>query len=160
PLLFDSNYQKKQAYQAVLDALNGGTPNPGTGAPLRSAASNRCLDVPNQTTATGTRVQIYDCWSGANQLWTYTSAKELTVYTGDSRRCLDASGAGTTNGTAVIIWTCHGGTNQKWNVNADGSITNAQSGLCLDVTGAATANGTLVQLWSCSGGTNQRWALG
>jgi endo-1,4-beta-xylanase len=161
PLLFDSNYQKKQAYQAVLDALNGGgTGNPGTGAPLRAVGANRCLDVPNQSTATGTRVQIYDCWSGANQQWTRTSANELSVYTGDSRRCLDASGAGTANGTAVIIWTCHGGTNQKWNFNADGSITNAQSGLCLDVTGAATANGTLVQLWACSGGANQRWALG
>jgi hypothetical protein len=59
----------------------------------------------------------------------------------------------------VIIWTCHGGSNQKWNVNADGSVTNAQSGLCLDVSNDATANGTLVQLWSCSGGANQRWAL-
>ncbi|MBO3731757.1 RICIN domain-containing protein, partial [Glycomyces niveus] len=44
-----------------------------TGA-LRSAASNRCLDVPNQSTTNGTQVQIYDCWSGANQQWTYTAA--------------------------------------------------------------------------------------
>ncbi len=158
PLLFDSNYQKKQAYQAVLDALNGGGGNPGTGTPLRGAGSNRCLDVPNQATATGTRLNIWDCNGQANQQWTYTSAQELTVYSGGSVRCLDASGAGTANGTPVIIWTCHGGANQKWNRNSDGTIRNVQSGLCVEVSGSGTANGSQVQLWSCSGGNNQRWA--
>ena len=156
--MFDSNYQKKQAYQAVLDALNGGGGNPGTGAPLRGVAANRCLDVPNQATATGTQLNIWDCNGQANQQWTYTSASELTVYSGGSLRCLDASGAGTANGTPVIIWTCHGGANQKWNRNGDGTIRNAQSGLCLEVGGTATANGSPVQLWSCTGANNQRWA--
>jgi len=161
PLLFDSNYQKKQAYQAVLDALNaGGGGGGGDTDALRAVGANKCLDVPNQTTATGTRLQIWDCHSGTNQQWTYqTSTQELAVYSGDSRRCLDASGAGTANGTAVIIWTCHGGSNQKWNRNANGTITNVQSGLCLEVTGSSTANGALVQLWACSSGTNQQWAV-
>jgi endo-1,4-beta-xylanase len=158
PLLFDSNYQKKQAYQAVLDALNGGDPGPGpvTGT-VRAVAANKCLDVPNSTTTNGTRVQIWDCHTNSNQQWAYSSASELSVYTGTSRRCLDASGAGTTNGTQVIIWTCHGGTNQKWNRNSNGTITNAQSGLCLEVVNSGTANGALLQLWSCSSGTNQQW---
>ncbi|WP_233166671.1 PHB depolymerase family esterase [Micromonospora sp. Rc5] len=77
----------------------------------------------------------------------------------DGTKCLDASGAGTSNGTPVIIWDCHGGTNQQWNVNADGTITNAQSGLCLDASGLGTANGTKIILWSCSGQANQRWTL-
>jgi endo-1,4-beta-xylanase len=160
PLLFDSNYQKKQAYQAVLDALNaGGGGGGGDTVAVRAVNANKCLDVPNSTTTNGTRVQIWDCHSGTNQQWTRTSAGELAVYSGDSRRCLDASGAGTSNGTAVIIWTCHGGGNQKWNVNANGTITNVQSGLCLEVVGSSTANGALAQLWSCSSGTNQQWAV-
>jgi endo-1,4-beta-xylanase len=159
PLLFDGNYQKKPAYHSVLAALNNGTPNPGEGGPVRSAASNRCLDVPNQSTTNGTQVQIYDCWTGANQQWTRTAAGELSVYSGGSRKCLDASGGGTANGTAAIIWSCHGGANQRWNFNSNGTITNAQSGLCLDVAGASTANGALVQLWTCHGGANQRWTL-
>ncbi|GAA2153962.1 hypothetical protein GCM10010403_17170 [Glycomyces rutgersensis] len=126
---------------------------------LRGTASGRCVDVPNQSTTDGTQVQIYDCWTGANQRWTYTTAGELSVYSGTTRKCLDASGGGTANGTAAIIWSCHGGTNQKWNLNANGTITNRQSGLCLDVSGAATANGSKVQLWSCHGGTNQQWTL-
>jgi endo-1,4-beta-xylanase len=159
PLLFDTNYQKKEAYHAVLDALNSGGGGGGDTGALRAVGANKCLDVPNQTTATGTRLQIWDCWAGSNQQWTHTSAGELTVYSGDSRRCLDASGGGTANGTAVIIWTCHGGGNQKWNLNANGTITNVQSGLCLDVSGSATANGALVQLWACGSATNQQWAV-
>ncbi len=74
-------------------------------------------------------------------------------------KCLDANGQGTANGTAAIIWDCNGQPNQQWNVNADGTITGAQSGLCLDAVGAGTANGTRLHLWSCHGGTNQRWTL-
>jgi hypothetical protein len=130
--------------------------NTGSGE-LRAVAANRCLDVPNQSTADGTQVQIWDCHGGPNQQWTHTAAGELAVYSGASRRCLDASGNGTSAGTAVIIWPCHGGTNQRWERHADGTITGMQSGLCLDVNGAGTANGTRVILWTCHGGPNQRW---
>ncbi|MEV7988976.1 RICIN domain-containing protein [Micromonospora sp. NPDC085948] len=129
----------------------------GTGAgQLVGGQSGRCVEVPNSSTTNGTQAQLWDCSTGANQRWTQTASKQLTVY---GNKCLDASGAGTANGTAVIIWDCHGGTNQQWNVNSNGTITNAQSGLCLDANGAATANGTKVILWSCNGGANQRWTL-
>jgi hypothetical protein len=59
----------------------------------------------------------------------------------------------------VIIWDCNGQSNQQWNVNANGTITGAQSGLCLDALGGGTANGTKAVLWSCNGGTNQQWSL-
>ena len=49
--------------------------------------------------------------------------------------------------------------NQRWNVNANGTITSAQSGLCLDAESAGTANGTRVILWACAGGSNQRWTI-
>ncbi|MDN3241466.1 endo-1,4-beta-xylanase [Glycomyces tritici] len=158
PLLFDGNYQKKQAYHTVLAALNNGNPGGGGGKHITSAASGRCLDVPNQSTTNGTQLQIYDCWTGANQQWTVANG-EISVYSGGSKKCLDASGGGTANGTAAIIWSCHGGANQRWNVNSNGTITNAASGLCLDVAAAATANGSKVQLWSCTGGSNQRWTV-
>jgi hypothetical protein len=136
-----------------LDAGGGG------GGALWAVGAGRCLDVPGQTTATGTRLQIWDCHGGTNQQWTRTAADELTVYSGTSTRCLDAEGAGTTAGTAVIIWTCHGGANQKWRFNTDGSVTSAQSGLCIEVSGASTANGAAARLWTCTGQSNQRWTL-
>ena len=51
----------------------------------------------------------------------------------------------------------NGGTNQRWTINADGAITEAQSGLCLDVAGQSTANGTQIDLYTCNGQANQRW---
>ena len=74
-------------------------------------------------------------------------------------QCLDADHAGTTNGTKVMLWACNGQANQQWNLNANGTVTNRQSGLCLDAAGAGVANGTPVQLWSCNGAANQKWAF-
>jgi outer membrane lipoprotein SlyB len=129
----------------------------GSPAPIVGGQSGRCVDVPGATTTNGTQLQLWDCNGQANQAWTYTSAKQLTVY---GNKCLDANNQGTTNGTAVIIWDCNGQTNQQWNVNSNGTITGVQSGLCLDADGAATANGTKIILWSCIGGSNQQWRQG
>ncbi|WBB76079.1 RICIN domain-containing protein [Micromonospora sp. WMMD1128] len=118
--------------------------------------SGRCVDVPNGTTTNGTQTQLYDCWGGTMQRWTYTSARQLQVF---GNKCLDANGQGTSNGTTVIIWDCHGQANQQWNLNSNGTITGQQSGLCLDANGAATANGTKLILWACNGGANQQWSL-
>jgi poly(3-hydroxybutyrate) depolymerase len=140
-----------------------GSPSAGSPPPtgrqnvqIVGAGSGRCVDVPNATQTNGTRVQLYDCAGATNQRWTYTSAKQLTVY---GNKCLDASGQGTADGTAAIIWDCNGQANQQWNLNADGTITGAQSGKCLDGYGAGTANGTSIVIWSCNGGANQRWSL-
>jgi dienelactone hydrolase len=136
----------------------GGTPPPPpppTSA-LVNVPSGRCVDVPNSSTNNGTQVQLWDCRAGANQRWTYTSSKQLTVY---GNKCLGASGRGTANGTAVVIWDCDGDANQQWNFNSNGSITGVQSGLCLDAAGAGAGNGTRIQLWSCHGGSNQQWSL-
>jgi endo-1,4-beta-xylanase len=128
------------------------TPNPGGGQMVVGQQSGRCLDVPNAGTTNGIQVQLYDCWGGANQRFTHTSSRQLTV----NGKCLDASGRGTTNGTAVIIWDCTGQPNQQWNIS-NGTITGVQSGLCLDAGG--TGNGTRIQLYSCWGGANQQWSL-
>ncbi|MCH7230853.1 ricin-type beta-trefoil lectin domain protein [Glycomyces sp. L485] len=129
-------------------------PPSGDEVAIVGAASGRCLDVPTQ--ANGTQPQLWDCSGGANQSWTHTDASELRIH-GD--KCLDAEGYGSTDGTNVIIWDCHGGDNQRWNVNADGTITSAMSGICLDADSRGTANGTPIILWSCNGGSNQRWNL-
>jgi ricin-type beta-trefoil lectin protein len=143
--------------QAVMAAAG---PQTGTGPQttrIVGTQSGRCVDVPGSVTTNGTQTQLWDCTGAANQGWTYTSGKLLTVYGGT--KCLDANGQGTSNGTTAIIWDCTGGANQQWNVNANGTITGVQSGLCLDVTGAATANGSKLELWSCHGAANQQWTL-
>ena len=49
-------------------------PAPRSGRPqsngtLRNPASGRCLDASNNSSANGTRLQIWDCFAGANQRW-------------------------------------------------------------------------------------------
>ncbi|GIJ19943.1 endo-1,4-beta-xylanase [Micromonospora lutea] len=151
-LLFDCAGNKKAAYTAVLDALNGGTnPNP-TGNRFRNEASGRCLDVNGASSANGAQMIIWDCHSNANQQFTQ-NGRALQVM----GKCLDVPNNAAA-GTRVQIYDCHGGTNQQWVINSNGTISNAQTGLCLDVNGAATANGSAVIVWSCHGNANQRWS--
>jgi endo-1,4-beta-xylanase len=161
-ILATEGYQSNVSSNITVSEGSGGTPTTpppgggGTGQEIVGGASGRCIDVPNASTSNGTQVQLYDCWGGSNQRFTYTSSKQLMVY---GNKCLDASGRGTTNGTAIVIWDCNGQSNQQWNVNSNGTISGVQSGLCLDAVGAGTGNGTKIQLYSCWGGSNQKWTL-
>jgi hypothetical protein len=135
-------------------------PSGGTGTPqnveLVGQQSGRCLDVPGQSTTNGTQLQLWDCHGGSNQRFTATASKQLTVY---GNKCLDVAGASTADGSALVIGDCNGQSSQQWNVNADGTVTGAQSGKCLDANGKGTTNGTKIIIWSCNGGTNQKWSL-
>ncbi|MCZ7438732.1 ricin-type beta-trefoil lectin domain protein [Micromonospora sp. WMMC241] len=157
-----TGYDKMAAvWYRALQAVSGSIGTPGTGGgtyqnvQLVGGGSGRCLDVPNGSTTNGTQVQLYDCWGGTMQRWTYTSGKQLQVL---GNKCLDANGRGTANGTSVIIWDCNGQPNQQWNLNANGTISGVQSGRCLDAAGYGTANGTKINLWDCHGGSNQQWS--
>jgi len=144
-----------QADIVAAGYLNGATTS--SGVEVHAVGAGQCLDVPGASTAEGTQLDIWDCSGANNQLWTNTSAKQLTVYGGAD--CLDAYKNDTAPGTAVDIWPCNGGTNQEWAVNSNGTITSVQSGLCLDVTGASTKEGALLDIWTCNGQSNQQWAL-
>jgi lysophospholipase L1-like esterase len=148
-------YDKMAAtWYAALRSVAGTIGEPGgtgTAGTLVSAASGRCLDVPGGNTANGTQPIIWDCSGGANQRWTVTG-QTLRAF----GKCLD-SPTNATAGAKAQLWDCHGGTNQNWNLNANGTISNAQSGLCLDVNGNATTNGSQVILWTCTAAANQLW---
>ncbi|MBE8524574.1 RICIN domain-containing protein [Amycolatopsis sp. H6(2020)] len=129
-------------------------PLPGSnGVQLAGGQSGRCVDVDDNGITNGIQAQLWDCAAGPNQTWVPVRG-QLVV---NGTKCLDAYNSGTANGTAVVVWDCNGQRNQQWTPNANGTITNAVSGLCLDASGAATANGTKIILWVCSGGTNQQW---
>jgi alpha-galactosidase len=111
---------------ALFKVSPGGTPQPPTGT-LVSSASGRCLDVPGSATANGTGLAIWDCHSGANQMWTPTDGTLRSL-----GKCLDAP-TNATAGTRVQLWDCNGGNNQQWTSPGDGTIRGVRSGLCLDV---------------------------
>ncbi|MET7422728.1 ricin-type beta-trefoil lectin domain protein [Dactylosporangium sp. NPDC005555] len=138
----------------VYRVSGGGTTTPPTGSTLVSAASGRCLDVPNGSTANGTQPVIWDCNGGINQGWTVNGGTLQAL-----GKCLDAP-VGATAGAKAQLWDCNGGTNQQWTLNADGTVRGTASGLCLDVDHNFTANGTVVLLWTCTAAANQRWTRG
>jgi alpha-galactosidase len=150
------------AHGTVVYRVSGGgntsqppTSNPPSNATtLVSAASGRCLDVPNGSTTNGTQPVIWDCNGGTNQRWTFSGQSVQAL-----GKCLDAP-LGATAGAKVQLWDCNGGTNQQWTLNSDGTLRGTASGLCLDVDHNLTANGTPVLLWTCSAAANQRWSRG
>jgi hypothetical protein len=152
---YTANVPAKEAVLLVLSGTDSTGGSTRTGA-IAGKQSSRCLDINNSSTTNGTQAQLWDCNGQGNQLWTYTSGKQLTIY---GNKCLDAYNRGTSNGTQVVIWDCNAQNNQQWNLNADGTITSVQSGLCVDAYGAATTNGTKIVLWACGAGDNQRWAF-
>jgi alpha-galactosidase len=142
------------AHGVAVYRVSGGSALAATTGRLRGAASGRCVDVDNASTAAGAATLLWDCHTAANQLWTSWAGGEVRVF---GNMCLDADNQGTTNGTRVITWTCNGQANQRWTFAADGSIRNVHAGLCLDADRAGTANGTALLLWTCNGQPNQRW---
>ncbi|MFI6780192.1 glycoside hydrolase family 27 protein [Micromonospora sp. NPDC050276] len=146
------------AHGTVVYRVSGGgttpptTPPPSTSSAYASAASGRCLDVPNSSTTNGTQPVIWDCNGAANQRWTRNGQTLQSL-----GKCLDAP-LNATAGAKVQIWDCNGGANQQWTINANGTISGVQSGLCLDVNNNGTANGTTVILWTCTAAANQRWS--
>lgn len=138
------------ALRSVSGSIGTGGTDP-TSSALVSAASGRCLDVPNSSTANGVQPIIWDCSGRPNQQWTVSGQSIQSL-----GKCLD-SPTGAAAGSKVQMWACSGAANQRWTLNSNGTISNAGSGLCLDVSGNATANGTLVILWTCTAAANQRW---
>ena len=124
------------------------------GRSRRGVNSAKCVDDNGQSSANGTKIQVWDCNGGANQSWTVASNGTVQVF----GKCLDITGASTANGALIELWQCNGGANQQWQAS-NGALVNPVSGKCLDDPGSNTANGTQLDLWTCTGGANQQWHL-
>ncbi|HYN97254.1 MAG TPA: glycosyl hydrolase [Pilimelia sp.] len=124
------------------------------GNPVRSVASNRCLDVFGNNPANGTQIATWDCNGQQNQGWVFTGAGEMRTF--NETKCLDVPGGSTSAGTVLIIWDCGGGANQRFRRNGN-TIVAEQTGLCLALAGGATAAGTRVQLAACNNQASQQW---
>jgi non-reducing end alpha-L-arabinofuranosidase len=66
----------------------------------------RCLDITGGGTAVGTKVELWDCNGGGNQVWEQQANGSLLNPA--SGLCLDSPGGSTANGTQLQIYTCNG----------------------------------------------------
>jgi hypothetical protein len=136
-----------------LSVTPGSAARPRIG-PITSGIAGKCVDADADSSANGTKVQLWDCTGGASQNWTYANGS-LQI----NAKCMDVTGQGIANGTLVELWDCNGGGNQQWLPQSNGTLVSRQSGKCLDDPGFATTNGTQLVIWDCHGGTNQQWTL-
>jgi hypothetical protein len=129
------------------------------------AAGNRCLDADLGTITTlVTKVQLWDCNFGEQQVWNTRLWSNSTVAVWTRIRpnwCMDANPSGW-NGTVVELRECNGSTGQQWQVrglNSPYRIVHIPTGLCLEAAAATVGhNGSTIQLWDCNGQPHQGWA--
>ncbi|MFE9751517.1 RICIN domain-containing protein, partial [Saccharothrix saharensis] len=170
PLLFDGSGNKKAAYTAVLNALNGGTtPQPGVIDPsawyvLVNRNSGKALDVYGLATNDGGRITQWSRNDGANQQWQFLDSGSgyYRVKSRHSGKVLDVPNSSTADGVALQQWADHGGTNQQFRAVESGGyfrLVNRNSGKAVEVQGAATSDGANVVQYTDSGGANQQWQL-
>jgi non-reducing end alpha-L-arabinofuranosidase len=72
----------------------------------------RCLDIIGDSTAVGTKVELWDCNGGGNQVWQQQANGSLL--NPQSGLCLDDPGANTADGTQLQIYTCNGTAAQQY----------------------------------------------
>lgn len=130
-------------------------------------ASHRCLEIPTNSCAAVTALQIFDCdQSGAsnNQKFNVVSdgSGNYTISPVHSDLCLEVSTEKVIDRTAVVQAECTGKTTQKWAMNQFGvnlEIRDVGSNRCLDIMRKRTGNFAPIFLQSCNDGPNQRWRL-
>ncbi|RKR09181.1 glucosylceramidase [Flavobacterium sp. 90] len=155
----------KTATSAIT--INAGT----TGFPgyynIISRNSNKGLDVADNSTTSGGRIQQYDVTGGggSNQRWKFVSTGSGSYYiiVKSTGMYLAVENNGTANGLKVQQKTFSSSNEFKWTVNSLGggyySIINVNSNKSLDVENVSTANGANIQVWDYTSGLNQQWQL-
>ncbi|SDH86351.1 PKD domain-containing protein [Actinokineospora alba] len=139
-----------------LDSIRYIGPGVGTAGPPPAkqiiGVGGKCVDVNNNGSVDGSKIQLWTCNGGNNQKWTQTGTTLQSL-----GKCMTAVGNSQTDGTLIQLFGCNGATGQNWSVQSDGTIRNGTK--CLDATGGASADGTQLIIWTCNGGTNQKWSL-
>ncbi len=156
------------ASSAVTFTWSTGTP-PVTEFPgyynIISRNSNKGLDVTDNATTSGARIQQYDITNGggSNQRWKFVpdGSGNYYIIVKSTGMYLAVENNGTADGLKVQQRSFSSSNEFKWTVTSLGSgyykIINVNSGKSLDVENVSTANGANIQVWAYTGGLNQQW---
>lgn len=156
------------ASSAVTFNWSAGSP-PSSSFPgfynIVSRNSNKGLDVADNSTTSGGRIQQYDITNGggSNQRWKFVpdGSGNYYIIVKSTGMYLATENNSTADGIKVQQRTQSASNEFKWTVNSLGggyySIINVNSGKSLDVENVSTANGANIQVWTYTGGLNQQW---
>ncbi|OMQ09476.1 RICIN domain-containing protein [[Flexibacter] sp. ATCC 35103] len=158
------------ASSAVTFNWSAGSP-PSTSFPgyynIISRNSNKGLDVADNSTTSGGRIQQYDITNGGgnNQRWKFVpdGSGNYYIIVKSTGMYLATENNSTADGIKVQQRAFSASNEFKWTVESLGGgyykIINVNSGKSLDVENVSTANGANIQVWSYTGGLNQQWQL-
>jgi len=110
-----------------------------------------CLDDAEDSSAAGTRAELWSCDGHAAQAWTVEPDGTLRI----NGQCLQTAGSAMASGTDVVIEPCTGTGTQVWHLYASGAgvrVKNTAAGLCLADPGDSAASGTALEVLSCGSG--------
>ena len=115
--------------------------------------TNRVLDVPNNDASNGKRLQLFDSLNAPGQKWAMPNAQ----LRGLGAMCVAPIQNGA--GTELALFKCDPATassNVTFDINANGSLVHAGSGMCIEATGGSKAR---LQLQPCNSNQSQKWRL-
>jgi hypothetical protein len=75
--------------------------------------NGKCLND-QRSGGNGSKVILYTCNGGANEIWTHKANGEFVMKANGGKYCLDDPASSKHNGTQLIVWACHNTTNQHW----------------------------------------------
>jgi len=134
--------------------------------PFYNGIDDMCMDDTNDSSADGSKIQIWSCGGDAAQQWTVESNGTMQ----NNGKCLalvTPTSGPTPLGTKIQLWACLAGdNNQQWHVqpqhanspNPGTELVNGATGFCLENDGGTT-NGTQLELETCNGDSDQDWTL-
>jgi hypothetical protein len=64
---------------------------------------NRCLDIPNASTAIGTPLQVFTCNGTPNQVWTYASDATLSANVSGQQRCIEVPNSALSPNSGTLL---------------------------------------------------------
>lgn len=130
---------------------------------IKSAYTNKCVDVTDFALWNGALVQQWDCAGSQNQLFRMTrSGDSMTLQALHSNQCLAIGNGSTANGASVTqVADCNSAaakvTLGPASVFGAFTLRSANSGKCLDIDDGKNFNGQKLQQWDCVGTPWQEW---
>jgi hypothetical protein len=132
---------------------------------IRSAMTNKCIDVASSSTADGAKVQQWDC-NGTNAQKFHispTSDGFWKIINVNSGKGLDIAEVSTAQNAILHQWSYVGGANQQFQFTARGnnqfSFHPRHTGMAIDLYWGSADNGTSLVQYPFTGTANQLWTF-
>jgi hypothetical protein len=162
---YDRNGGAQQNWIIVpAGSCNGFPLQMGAAYTLVNQFSSLALDDTNSSTASGNRIQQWNCNGGNQQNWVLQPVNNggYTVVNQLSGKALE-NGSNTGNGAAIQQWPLNGGQQQSWFLipESGGTFTlrNQLSSKALDDTNISRANGNFMQQYDQNDSPQQSWSF-